>query len=207
MTGVVYAIHDLRVDRPIYVGQTRQSPAARWEQHRTRRTKVAEFIRAAGRENFRFDVLEEVDPADLDAREAHWIIVLGTLRPDGLNVRRGGANGGISPRAKAEMAAAVSAASLANWRDPAYRAKRAASMKARWQDPAYREKMSAARKAMWADADKRAEIVQKQRAVQQEDARRAAHAAKIRAKWADPEYKARVRARISEGRRASSNQV
>jgi hypothetical protein len=203
MTGVVYAIHDLRVDRPIYVGQTRQSPAARWEQHRTRRTKVAEFIRAAGRENFRFDVLEEVDLADLDAREAHWIIVLGTVHPDGLNARKGGANGGFSPRAKA----AVSLASRAHWADPAYRAKRAASMKARWQDPAYREKMSAARKAMWADADKRAEIVQKQRTVQQEGARRAAHAAKIRAKWADPEYKARVTARISEGRRASSNQV
>lgn len=201
MKGSIYAIIDRRVDRVCYVGQTRQAPSVRWEQHRTRNSRVSQEIRAAGVEAFAFEVIETVDVADLNDREAHWIIALDTMHPKGMNRVRGGRSAAVS----AATRAATSAASKATWASPGFKSAMRDRRKKLWQDPGYQAKIAEARRLMWADPEKKASIVAAQNEARARSGEaRKTHAERMRAKWADPEFKAAQRAAISKAHKRLS---
>ncbi|WP_158514353.1 GIY-YIG nuclease family protein [Nioella sediminis] len=79
-----------------YVGLSVNAPTIRWGQHRRdaaegSKTPLHAAIREHGVEAFRLETIEVLeDGEDLGVRERHWIAELGTLVPDGYNVREGG---------------------------------------------------------------------------------------------------------------------
>ena len=185
--GLIYGIRFKTDGRIYYVGQTIQKPSDRWRQHRNATTSLGKLLSLFGDcDLFEMVMLEEVEPADMDAREIHWIAHLGTCHPKGLNQNNGGAGGNSSPLGRERAAVRmreicarpgfkekVSPIRRALWEDPEYRAKTLSGMaeakarpgygakigahtKARWQKPGHRELVAASTKAEWADPEKKA---------------------------------------------------
>lgn len=96
--GYVYLLTNEVTDLS-YVGLSVNAPKIRWGQHRRDAaegsgTPLHTAIREHGAEPFRVETIEIVgDEEDLGARERHWIAELGTLVPEGYNVREGGQMG------------------------------------------------------------------------------------------------------------------
>lgn len=95
--GEIYLITCL-VNGKCYVGQTTQHTMARWASHKAMVGKDKWPIHCAmkvhGIENFSLAVLDRADnQSDLDAKEAYWIRVLGTIAPNGYNLKDGGMGG------------------------------------------------------------------------------------------------------------------
>ncbi|CAK7259104.1 protein of unknown function [Shinella sp. WSC3-e] len=191
--GCIYGIYSRLAGRIVYVGQTRQSPNARWAQHKQRHTPLARQLRATGIEFFSFHVLEEAPVGELNARECHWIDKLDTMHPQGLNHKPGGRAKGTSARVKQKL----SATSKAAWGDPAHREKQRVSRKEKWADPEHKAKMAAIRKATWAAPGFREKMRVARQDSYQDPVRRASQAAAMRNKWADPQYKADVGSKIA----------
>jgi group I intron endonuclease len=99
---LVYLIRN-KLNGKCYVGQTIQPLAKRWRGHcwasssYGKKMPIANAIQKYGRENFEVEVLEECSTRiDLDCREVHWVLKLGTFYPNGYNLRAGGSSGGIA---------------------------------------------------------------------------------------------------------------
>jgi group I intron endonuclease len=134
--ATIYCITNI-VNGKRYVGQTRETLWNRWRGHRNAalgaseqsykaRTAIGRAMRKYGVDRFTISVLEICTSADeLDAREAHWIVQLGTLRPHGYNLTAGGNTSRRTP----EVAAAISAANKGRIKTPEWRAKLSAAHK------------------------------------------------------------------------------
>lgn len=96
--GYIYLLTNEVTDLS-YVGLSVNAPTIRWGQHRRDAaegsgTPLHAAMREHGAEAFRVETIEVLaDGEDLGARERHWIAELGTLVPDGYNLREGGQMG------------------------------------------------------------------------------------------------------------------
>ena len=101
MYGVVYLITNSENGKQ-YVGQTTTSLSQRWYGHvrfskrrnRSSSVALANAISKYGPEKFHKKILHECETkAELDEKEQHFIEELGTLYPNGYNLREGGQRG------------------------------------------------------------------------------------------------------------------
>jgi group I intron endonuclease len=139
--GVIYLVRN-QINGKRYVGQTTTKPDQYWREchlSRSRQGKVKPLwaaIRKYGESAFTFEVIAEAQNKDeLDALEDALIIKLGTMAPNGYNLRGGGASGKLSEETKRNVSRATAAAMNA---------------------PEMIEKMRQGTIAQFADPDKRA---------------------------------------------------
>ncbi|NJO48130.1 MAG: GIY-YIG nuclease family protein [Leptolyngbyaceae cyanobacterium RM2_2_4] len=91
---VIYKITNL-VNSKIYIGQTIQLPNIRWRRHARGidKTAISLAIQKYGKENFKFEVIEECSSLEeLNFKEELLIAKLNSLAPFGYNIKRGGDN-------------------------------------------------------------------------------------------------------------------
>lgn len=95
MKGYIYKITNLK-NNMIYVGQT-INPEKRWQKHLSVAKSDYKYksyfynaINKYGKENFKFEIIEECDANLLDERESFWIDKLNTITPNGYNLTPGG---------------------------------------------------------------------------------------------------------------------
>lgn len=154
MNATIYVI---RCHGRCYVGQTRLALRDRWRAHvnaaRQRRSGCAILnaaIRKYGPDRFEIETLEwlkDVDQATVDAREESWISALGSVAPNGYNLRTGGHRGAIHPDTKAKMSATHSGRK----RPDSWKANISAALTGRKHPPERIENMRAGRaRAGWA---------------------------------------------------------
>ena len=81
-----------------YVGQTTQSIKKRFSSHAcNKKSLIGQAIKEHGRKNFTIDVIEICDTVEqANEREKYHIAKFNTLYPNGLNLTRGGREGGFS---------------------------------------------------------------------------------------------------------------
>lgn len=151
--NVIYAIAHTPTGKQ-YVGQTRETLWKRWQAHRNAaqsepgatyktRTLIAKAMRAHGVTSFALSVLETVtDPADLDAREMHWIAALGTLGPGGYNL----CAGGKTSLRIASVGAQIAAANRGRVKTPQWRAALSAAHTGKVLSAAHRAKVGDAQR-------------------------------------------------------------
>ena len=90
----VYTITNLINDHK-YVGKTERKPEERWKEHiylskyDPEKMTISTAINKHGKENFKFEVIEECSPEKVNDREIFWISKLNTYN-DGYNSTIGG---------------------------------------------------------------------------------------------------------------------
>lgn len=100
--GVIYHVV-CKVNGKGYVGQTTIGVEARWVAHcsagvRKGAVGLGHAIRKHGREEFTIEVVDLAwGRPELDAKEQHWIVLLGTRAPLGYNLDEGGQGCGPRP--------------------------------------------------------------------------------------------------------------
>jgi len=109
MTFLVYKITNV-VTGMIYVGQTSQALRTRWLEHLAdsrggcKCRRITNAIRRHGPECFTIEEVEVCNSrAHLNEREVFWIRTLGTMSPNGYNLRSGGKAGNLSQETKRLM--------------------------------------------------------------------------------------------------------
>lgn len=94
---VIYVIEN-QITGKMYVGQTSKSSKTRWIEHyrEKRCSALNNAIKKYGADAFS---VRDIDTADtqeeLDNKERFWIEALGTMAPNGYNLRSGGRTGGV----------------------------------------------------------------------------------------------------------------
>ena len=105
----VYTITNLINDHK-YVGKTEKKPEHRWKQHlylceyNPEKMVISRAIQKYGKENFKFEVIEECSPEKVNDREIFWISELNTFN-DGYNSTIGGDGNSGSPRKRGAVIA------------------------------------------------------------------------------------------------------
>ena len=96
---IIYKLTN-KVNNKVYIGQTKQTLEARWNQHlvymrKKKNTKISNALRKYGPENFILEILEETsDPKILNASECYWIAYYNALDSKiGYNMTKGGTGG------------------------------------------------------------------------------------------------------------------
>lgn len=94
MNGYIYLITN-NINGKRYVGQTVQIPKRRWSCtishiHRSNRA-ISRAIKKYGKDQFSFEILEEVLEDFLNEREIYWIKEMESFGPKGYNMNEGGA--------------------------------------------------------------------------------------------------------------------
>ena len=98
----VYTITNL-INGHKYVGKTERKPEERWKQHlymskyNPEDMVICRAINKYGKENFKFEVIEECSPENVNDREIFWISELNTYK-DGYNMTLGGEGTTGTPR-------------------------------------------------------------------------------------------------------------
>jgi hypothetical protein len=198
--GHIYAISRKTTGQVVYIGQTRQNPMARWEQHRTRKTPLSLALKAEGLQEFALIVIETIPAEQLNEREIFWITHHNTMHPNGLNHKPGGRAKGSTAALKEKL----SVRSLATWADDEHRNRETERRKNVWQNPEYRAKMIASRKAMWEDPEFRSKMSEKRRAIMSDPLRKARQIEAVKNFWENSEKKERTRASISKAHKKLS---
>lgn len=136
--GVVYLITNI-VNGKMYVGQTNNAEK-RFKEHMYARencTSLARAVRKYGAESFRCDILAECFSRDeMNETERMFIESIGTMAPDGYNLRTGGDVG--SKRARESVL--KNTESTKAWWDshPEEKARMSEVKRAQWRDDGYR---------------------------------------------------------------------
>ena len=116
----IYKISSPHTDK-VYVGQTIQNIDRRWAHHIWKANSgknhpLYASMRKHGIESFRIEILQtlpnDVTQEDLDDAEIHWINLLKSIAPTGLNVKPGGEG---QFKMTMEHKLAISAAKTAQW--------------------------------------------------------------------------------------------
>lgn len=190
---IIYVLCDPVTQQIRYVGKTMRGLArVKWHMYeRGRRTHKDNWIRSLkkrGLEPEAVIIKEHAAPGDLDEAERFWIAYLRCIGADLTNATAGGDGQAIGDRnamhdpaarqrfSEANRGRRFTAEHKANWlqaqNTATIKARRSELTTAQWSDQAYRDEQSERMKV--------------------ENARR----------WADPEYRARVTARIAAANRA-----
>ena len=163
--GYIYEITN-RINNKVYIGQTVQTVARRWQQHRYNALAgksgmaIHRAMKKHGLENF---YIEEICTADskeeLDALEIKYIAELNCIGSEGYNIKFGGANGKHSEESKQKMVESATKrfedavelekfckAQQKRWTNPDAREKAREKAIEQFSNPEARKKMSEARK-------------------------------------------------------------
>jgi group I intron endonuclease len=192
--GVVYCVTNL-VNGKMYVGQTTRTISARWNQHKNKLRKsctaLSNAIALYGANSFEIkEVCKASNKDELDFLEAKFIADLGTLSPNGYNLRLGGSTyGKFSEEAKARLKAARNTETA--------RRRASAISRANWKNPEYRQEMSTMAKAMWKDPQKRQALTAAIKQASQSPVRRQKLSILAKARMLDPVYVAMWKAAIN----------
>lgn len=97
--GFIYKIQNINNSKT-YIGQTtKKRPSDRYSQHRYNAThleqsKNVSYLHRAmnkeGLDNFKFEIIEEIDNSLLNEREKYWIQFYNSMAPNGYNLTIGG---------------------------------------------------------------------------------------------------------------------
>ena len=89
----IYLITNL-INGKQYIGQS-VGIQHRWVQHKNSKENypISKAIRKYGRDNFKFEIIENCSPEELDEKEIYYIKVYNTIIPNGYNVTYGGGQG------------------------------------------------------------------------------------------------------------------
>lgn len=89
----IYLITNL-INGKQYIGQS-VGIQHRWVQHKNSKENypISKAIRRYGRDNFKFEIIENCLPEELDEKEIYYIKVYNTIIPNGYNVTYGGGQG------------------------------------------------------------------------------------------------------------------
>ena len=101
MNGFIYKITN-KLNNKVYIGQTIQKPIERFYQHCAKKCDkyilnmvIHKAIFKYGKDNFTFEVIEEVPKQQLNEREEYWIKYYNSYT-DGYNSTKGGQKGNKS---------------------------------------------------------------------------------------------------------------
>jgi group I intron endonuclease len=89
---IIYKITH-KLSGKVYIGQTTQTPRARWLQHLRKKANrpLCNAIRNWGAEAFSFEVIDSAaDLSDLNDKEEYYISYHNSISPDGYNLHVGG---------------------------------------------------------------------------------------------------------------------
>lgn len=171
--GIVYCITNT-VNKKQYVGQTTTDMASRWSAHKGSGSNckaLSSAIKKYGESAF---VIAELaiarDSLELNALEAHYVSSLGTMAPNGYNLKEGG---GSSGKWSIQM------------RD---------ERRKKLESPEFRELMSINSKAMWQRPEVRKKISDAIRVGLSSDDVKSKRSAKAKESCNTPEVKARMSA-------------
>ena len=105
---VVYKITN-KIDRKMYIGQTKNSLESRWRSHLTNNKCVllARALKKHGKKCFEIKIMARCNSLEeMNHREAYYIKIFNTLAPNGYNIRSGGKVSAISEESKRKMSKA-----------------------------------------------------------------------------------------------------
>ena len=104
--GRIYKISN-NFNTQAYIGQTWSTLFKRFKEHvrRAGAPKLHNSIAKHDPSNFKIELLweEECTQAGLDAKESYFIVELGTMSPNGYNLREGGSGGKLSDESSLKM--------------------------------------------------------------------------------------------------------
>lgn len=138
--GYIYEITN-KVNNKVYIGQTVQTVARRWQGHRYDALRgstmaIHKAMKKYGLENFFIEVMCEASSKDeLNRLEQTYISGFNTLSPNGYNLRSGGQS---DYEYSEEARKRLSEAQIKHWGDPEVRERASKSAIKRYEDPEQR---------------------------------------------------------------------
>ena len=150
--GYIYKIINIK-NQKIYIGQTtKQRSTDRFSQHKylafhPQQEKSISYLHRAmksdGIDNFKFEIIEQVNNLLLDEREKYWIKQYNSLIPNGYNLTIGGQGtpGFSRPQSQEERNKKGNSVKKYYQNHPQAREKVSQRTKELWKDPEYREKV------------------------------------------------------------------
>lgn len=158
--GYIYKIINIK-NQKIYIGQTtKKRPTDRFSQHKylalhPQQEKNISYLHRAmksdGIDNFKFEIIEQVDNLLLNEREKYWIKQYNSLVPNGYNLTVGGQGtpGFSRPQSQEEKNKKGNSVKKYYQNHPQAREKVSQRTKELWKDPEYREKVISSNKKFY----------------------------------------------------------
>ena len=158
--GYIYKIINIK-NQKIYIGQTtKKRPTDRFSQHKylalhPQQEKNISYLHRAmksdGIDNFKFEIIEQVDNLLLNEREKYWIKQYNSLAPNGYNLTVGGQGtlGFSRPQSQEERNKKGNSVKKYYQNYPQAREKVSQRTKELWKDPEYREKVISSNKKFY----------------------------------------------------------
>lgn len=158
--GYIYKIINIK-NQKIYIGQTtKKRPTDRFSQHKylalhPQQEKNISYLHRAmksdGINNFKFEIIEQVDNLLLNEREKYWIKQYNSLAPNGYNLTVGGQGtlGFSRPQSQEERNKKGNSVKKYYQNYPQAREKVSQRTKELWKDPEYREKVISSNKKFY----------------------------------------------------------
>lgn len=158
--GYIYKIINIK-NQKIYIGQTtKKRPTDRFSQHKylalhSQQEKNISYLHRAmksdGIDNFKFEIIEQVDNLLLNEREKYWIKQYNSLAPNGYNLTVGGQGtpGFSRPQSQEEKNKKGNSVKKYYQNHPQAREKVSQRTKELWKDPEYREKVISSNKKFY----------------------------------------------------------
>lgn len=158
--GYIYKIINIK-NQKIYIGQTtKKRPTDRFSQHKylalhPQQEKNISYLHRAmksdGIDNFKFEIIEQVDNLLLNEREKYWIKQYNSLAPNGYNLTVGGQGtpGFSRPQSQEEKNKKGNSVKKYYQNHPQAREKVSQRTKELWKDPEYREKVISSNKKFY----------------------------------------------------------
>lgn len=150
--GYIYKIINIK-NQKIYIGQTtKQRPINRFSQHKylafhPQQEKSISYLhrsmKSDGIDNFKFEIIEQVNNLLLNEREKYWIKQYNSLAPNGYNLTIGGQGtpGFSRPQSQKEKNKKGNSIKKYYQNHPQAREKVSQRTKELWKDPEYRKKV------------------------------------------------------------------
>lgn len=158
--GYIYKITNVK-NQKIYVGQTtKQRPTDRFSQHKylashPQQEKNISYLHRAmnqnGVDNFKFEIIEQVDNTLLDEREKYWIKQCNSLAPNGYNLASGGEGTTGFSRSQSQEQRKKKGESVKKYYQNHPQARKVLSQRTKklWENLEYREKVTNSNKRFY----------------------------------------------------------
>jgi group I intron endonuclease len=166
-----------------YVGQTHDT-YTRFSGHRTPSSGcryISNAIQAYGWDNAKVEILlVDLSIEEANRLETHYIDTLGTLAPDGYNLKKGGDSHEWSEESKKTLSIALKFA----WEDPQRKEAQSLRTKETWEDLTFRNKMM----GLWENPVRRETQAKTMKEFWEDPDRRTAQSEMMKKMWEDPEF-------------------